>query len=780
MLDRDSGAQHGAPARIGDVIVAVTLEIGGHATLLIEIGGARGSFRILCDPHLFGSFRGGLFAYHPARCIDIGAIGQLDAVWLSHSHRDHFDIPSLDALDRQVPVFCPADARIDYTLRRMGFKDVVTVDDWTEITLEPQVTLVWTPSTWCVPEHGLAIRAHGVCLWSLVDSVVRQPWVDRLLATLEVASLDLVLLPCQPVLETEILEGCPPSVQPEWDALTAAVLARAAPSCVVEFPQGQCCINEAAWLSHQKYPLGRDRLGRLLRGEGSRRVIWAEPGDRLTLAAGRAPLVEQAAAAWVRRQEGAPDLGFHPGGWISPLISCPEAQDNEGLDGLLQVDRGDRDLVSELVEEIGAAGRLRPCRYRFLVVDADGRVADERTVGLDAHGHLRLEPEAGPPDIEVCLSESDLADLLAGHLGYSAAQYGGRLREIRPGVAAAGLVAVVTSRHDRPAAGLPVVLGGISLVNPLLRDRPGGSTKELDAEIDACEAGLGLRPDRGYRPCALAAELVRRSARHPATAAVWEAVAVCLERGEDLAAAAGGRRHEGRRLWFGVLGRRAWPSVPEADLGAESWLLLANLLEAQPHLGSGVRFPDDCYRCLLQNILRSPYRCWRLETGLPEGSAWEIPRWRLASLFPISAERLGADLRRLGWQGELLAVPAASQPEWWLGVPQLAAHGCPLMPLTIEVAAGRPVTGVVSGMAGGSEETALPREPAFRLDLDHRRVRDARWLVEPLVRGDLRFSWLLPPRETAACAGTAADLTAFTERACLLALRAAKELIGDA
>lgn len=758
--------------------MAVRLEIGGHATLLIEIDGARGSFRILCDPHLFGSFRGGLFSYHPARRIDASTIGRLDAVWLSHSHRDHFDIPSLYEIDRHVPVFCPADARIDHSLRRMGFKEIVTVDDWTEVTLEPQVTLVWTPSAWRVPEHGLAIRADGACLWSLVDSVVQPPWVDRLLTTLGVAALDLVLLPCQPVLETEILEGRPPAVQPDWDALPAAVLARAAPRHVVEFPQGQCCINEAAWLNHQKYPMGRDRLGRLLRGEADRRVIWAEPGDRLTLAPGGEVLVERAAAAWVRRQEGAPDLGFHPGGWVEPLVSCPATQGSGGLDSLLQVDRGDRDLVSALVEEIGAAGRLRPCRYRFLVVDAGGRVTEERTVGLDANGYLRLEPEAGPPDIEVCLAESDLADLLAGRLGYSAAQYGGRLREIRPGLAADGPVAVATSRHDHPDAGLPVVVGGISLVNPLLRDRPGGSTRELDAEIDACEAGQQLRPDRSDRPCQLAAEQVTCPAQHPATAEVWEALAACLEQGDDPSVAAGGRRHKGQRLWFGVLGRHRWPQAHGVDLGAEAWLLLANLLEAQPHLGSGVRFPEESYRCLLQSVLRSPYRRWRLETGLPG----TVPRWRLASLFPISVERLGADLRRLGWQGELLAAPAASQPEWWLGVPQLAAPDSPLLPLAIEVAAGHLVTGVVSGVEGEEEPLPqeLPQEPAFRLDVDHRRMRDARGLLEPLVRGDLRFSWLLPPRETAAYAGAATDLTAFTERACLLALRAARELIGDA
>ncbi len=754
--------------------MAVTLEIGGHATVLVEINGSGGSFRMLCDPHLFDSFRGGLFAYHPARRIDASAIGQLDAVWLSHAHRDHFDIPSLHEIDRRIPLFCPADARMGHALRRMGFQEVVTVDDWTEITLGEQTKLVWTPSTWRVPEHGLAIRASDATAWSLVDSVVELGWVDRLLTTLGVTALDLVLLPCQPVLETEILEGRPPRVSPDWDALTTSVLARAAPSCVVEFPQGQCCIDEAAWLNHQKYPMSRGLLDRLLRGAEGRRVVRAEPGDRLTLTAAGEVLVEQAGTAWVRRDEGAPDLGFHPGGWVEPLRSCAATASGEGLDALLQVDRGDRDLASDLVEEVGAAGRLRPCRYRFLVVDADGRIIDERAIGLDARGHLLLAPPAGPPDIEVCIPEADLADLLAGRLGYSAAQYGGRLREIRPGLPAAGPAAVVVSRHDRPTPGSPVVLGGISLLNPLLRTRPGGGTRELDAEVDACEAGQRLRPGRSYRSCHRAVEDVECTARHPATAEVWKAVAACVEQGDDPAAAAGGRRHGEQRVWFGVLGRQAWPQVADADLDADARLLLANLVEAQPHLGAGVRFPDDSYRCLLQNVLRSPFRRWRLETGLP----WRVPRWRVASLFPISAERLRADLHRLGWEGELLADRDGSQPEWWLGVPRLVAPDCPVLPLTVEIGGGRCVTGVVSGFAHG-HETAPPREPAFRLDVDQDALRGAGCLLELLVRGGVRFSWLLPPRETAASAGPGSE-TQFTERACLLVLRGMKELVANA
>lgn len=75
----------------------------GHATVLVELGGAR----LLTDPVL-GSRVGPLRRQSspPAR----GVADDLDAILISHLHRDHTDLPSLRRLDRKAPVLLPPGA----------------------------------------------------------------------------------------------------------------------------------------------------------------------------------------------------------------------------------------------------------------------------------------------------------------------------------------------------------------------------------------------------------------------------------------------------------------------------------------------------------------------------------------------------------------------------------------------------------------------------------------------------------------------------------------------
>lgn len=81
----------------------------GHATTLIEVGGAR----LLTDP----VFRRRM-AHLRRHTAAPQTPGRLDAILLSHAHHDHLDLPSLRHLDAGVPVVAaPGAAR---TLRRTG------------------------------------------------------------------------------------------------------------------------------------------------------------------------------------------------------------------------------------------------------------------------------------------------------------------------------------------------------------------------------------------------------------------------------------------------------------------------------------------------------------------------------------------------------------------------------------------------------------------------------------------------------------------------------------
>lgn len=75
----------------------------GHATVLIEFDGVR----LLTDPLLRGRV-GPLLRHGPTPRRDLAE--NLDAVLISHLHRDHADLPSLRRLDPAVPVFAPPGA----------------------------------------------------------------------------------------------------------------------------------------------------------------------------------------------------------------------------------------------------------------------------------------------------------------------------------------------------------------------------------------------------------------------------------------------------------------------------------------------------------------------------------------------------------------------------------------------------------------------------------------------------------------------------------------------
>ncbi len=94
----------------------------GHATVLLEVGGAR----ILTDPML--RTRAGILRRHSgpvaaAHCTDI------DLVLISHLHRDHLDLASLRALPRATPVIVPRGAAATTTGAGLGEVAEITVGE---------------------------------------------------------------------------------------------------------------------------------------------------------------------------------------------------------------------------------------------------------------------------------------------------------------------------------------------------------------------------------------------------------------------------------------------------------------------------------------------------------------------------------------------------------------------------------------------------------------------------------------------------------------------------
>ncbi|MFJ4905535.1 MBL fold metallo-hydrolase [Streptomyces sp. NPDC093249] len=114
----------------------------GHQTWLVQGGG----HRVLIDPVLkeaFGLPGRAECRVWPPRRIDAGLMPRPDAVVLTHEHLDHFHLPSLDLLDRQVPLYTGPllPAPVEEAITKLGFT-VHRVDHTTPIELgDLRVTL---------------------------------------------------------------------------------------------------------------------------------------------------------------------------------------------------------------------------------------------------------------------------------------------------------------------------------------------------------------------------------------------------------------------------------------------------------------------------------------------------------------------------------------------------------------------------------------------------------------------------------------------------------------
>ena len=98
----------------------------GHATVLLELGGAR----LLTDPLL--RTRLGHLRRHGAR-PDPSVTQDIDAVLVSHVHLDHLDVRSLRSIARGARVIVPQGA--GRLLRRIGFAEVDEVESGDSIAV---------------------------------------------------------------------------------------------------------------------------------------------------------------------------------------------------------------------------------------------------------------------------------------------------------------------------------------------------------------------------------------------------------------------------------------------------------------------------------------------------------------------------------------------------------------------------------------------------------------------------------------------------------------------
>jgi L-ascorbate metabolism protein UlaG (beta-lactamase superfamily) len=124
----------------------------GHATVLLELDEAR----LLTDPILRKRIAHLRTVRAPPRRDELGA---LDAVLLSHAHRDHLDVLSLRRLGRGVPVLAAQGAV--RSLRRRGFRGTVDSIAAGEARTIGRVSVEATPAVHGRPGSAVGFLVRG-------------------------------------------------------------------------------------------------------------------------------------------------------------------------------------------------------------------------------------------------------------------------------------------------------------------------------------------------------------------------------------------------------------------------------------------------------------------------------------------------------------------------------------------------------------------------------------------------------------------------------------------
>lgn len=270
----------------------------GHATCLIETGAGN----LLTDPVFFDPFEEGTVVSCPHREVDIDALPALDAVFISHRHLDHLDLPSLAALDRALPIFCPEDPFVLRALQLLGFADVRPLASFEAVRLGDLELLPLPSANPDVLEHALLISDGEASVLQQVDALLTPETLARLAAERPVPDLHLAMYASQ---HFGFFENRGLDLGATHAANLGCALAVGA-GCVVPASAGFRFAEPHDWLNPHVFPVSRERFAAdLTRLAPSARCEQLDPGDALVIdkRADEQLLIERASSPFVRTLE---------------------------------------------------------------------------------------------------------------------------------------------------------------------------------------------------------------------------------------------------------------------------------------------------------------------------------------------------------------------------------------------------------------------------------------------------------------------------------------------
>lgn len=266
------------------------LTLIGHACWLIETV----DFTILTDPVFGEVFHDNMCTWCPTRRFNPAALPEIDAIYISHAHHDHFDPPTLAGLARRVPMaICSSEPQVLSAVRRFGFETVQPIKDFQAIAVG-ETKLHITPATNRLEsEHGLLVTDPDARIWNQVDSGFKPEWLPVL--RVDGRSLDVHIANFNSILINEPMSnGLTRYPYAPYGALLDIVrLARA--KLVIPGAVGMSWVNRGTWLNHYLFPTKHQQFIEDMRGfETDARAEMLVPGDVIEIKNGEPRVYRQA------------------------------------------------------------------------------------------------------------------------------------------------------------------------------------------------------------------------------------------------------------------------------------------------------------------------------------------------------------------------------------------------------------------------------------------------------------------------------------------------------
>jgi len=389
---------------------------------------------LLVDPLLTEGFghRGLAGRVFPPRRFDFEAMPSIDAVWLTHEHDDHFDLPSLRRLDRSVPVYVSSRSSVALrgVLADLGFTvHVAEPDSITRIgglclrTFAADHRTTPSSDEWDVlPFLATDDVGHGAFA-SSVDAPMPEAVVNA------IPDVPWILCMANNTTDVRFVRHAVGTVVPTDDTNPlAAVLARRwrrhpkPPTFTAITGGGWSHPEDVAWIDRLAFSVDPDRLATALSTHCHAPVRAVRPGDQLTLDQDG---LTESRATWIETSNGRRP----PPGPVDVPDDIGPACGVRTLADWAPLDSGLRELARYLFARsffAAAHSTASPTPLGlWLRDDAGDRMYAWRPNAADFQ---RTEAD---PDAFLCglrLWATDLLGLFEGDLAPSAICYTGRVR----------------------------------------------------------------------------------------------------------------------------------------------------------------------------------------------------------------------------------------------------------------------------------------------------------------------------------------------------------------